>query len=447
MPLSTTASTPHSIWPFVPARMTVDLSHAEGRTLYLTNGTAILDAAGGAIVSNVGHGRREVADAAAAAMTSMTYAVPPFVTPERTRLVERLRRAWLPPHLTRVWLASGGSEAGDAAIKLAIQHFQASGETKRTKIIGREISYHGTTALTLAVGGHVARKAGFESVMPPVLRVPTPYALRSPLGRNHPDFDIHAAKALEELIEREGPETIAAFVGEPLNGSSGGAIEPGPRYWPMVEEICRRHGILIVSDEVMVGFGRTGKPFAAEHYGLKPDIMFAGKGLAGGYAPIVGVYATDEVVAPLAARGEALMFYTYGAHPGACAAADKVLEIMEREDLVKRAAEKGAALGERLEAVLGQHPNIAEIRGRGLLRAIEIVKDRETLEPFPLEAQMTGRIVGAGLKEGVFYYGGGTGAVRDIICVGPAFTVEDAELDRIADTLKIAIDKTIAATK
>ncbi len=436
-----------SPWPFVPARVSIDLSHAEGRTLYLRNGGSILDASGGAIVSNIGHGRKEVADACAAAMVSMSYAVPPFSTPERLRLVERLRRAWLPPHLTRVWLASGGSEAGDAAIKLAIQHFQAKGETKRVKIIGREISYHGTTALTLAVGGHVARKAGFESVMPHVLHVPTPYALRSPLGRNHPDFDIAAAKALEETILREGPDTIAAFVGEPLNGSSGGAIEPGPRYWPMVQEICRRHGILIVSDEVMVGYGRTGKRFACEHYGLEPDIMFAGKGLAGGYAPIVGVFATDAVVAPLAEKGEALMFYTYGAHPGACAAADKVLEIMEREDLVARSATKGDALGARLEAALGQHPNIAEIRGRGLLRAIEIVKDRETLERFPVEAGMTGRVVAAGLKEGVFFYSGGTGAIRDIVCMGPAFTVEDGELDRIAETLKVAVDKAVASMK
>lgn len=436
-----------SLWPFVPARVSIDLTHAEGRTLYTKGGGAILDAAGGAIVSNIGHGRREVGEAAAAAMTSMTYAVPPFVTPERTRLVERLRKSWLPPHLTRVWLASGGSEAGDAAMKLALQHFRARGNTTRTKIIGREISYHGTTALTLAVGGHVARKVGFESVMPAMPHAPTPYALRAPGGRNDPDFDIAAAKALDELIEREGPETIAAFVGEPINGSSGGAIEPGPRYWPMVQEICRRHGILLIIDEVMVGFGRTGKPFASEHFDIRADIMFAGKGLAGGYAPIVGVFATDEVVAPLAEKGEALMFYTYGGHPGACAAADKVLEIMERENLVARSAEKGEALGRRLQAALGQHPNVAEIRGRGLFRGIEIVKDRETLERFPVEAAVTGRVVAAGLKEGVFFYGGGTGAVRDIVCLGPAFTVEDAELDRMAETLKIAIDKAVASTK
>jgi adenosylmethionine-8-amino-7-oxononanoate aminotransferase len=438
---------PDSLWPFVPSPRAIDVTHAEGRTLYTREGGTILDATGGAIVSNIGHGRREVAEACAAAMVSMSYAVPPFITPERTRLVERLRRYWLPPHLTRVWLASGGSEAADAACKLALQHFHAKGETSRTKIIGREISYHGTTALTLAVGGHVARKVGFESVMPDMPHAPTPYALRSPLGRNRPDFDIAAAQGLEDVILREGPETIAAFICEPINGSSGGAIMPGPRYWPKVQEICRRHGVLIISDEVMTGFGRTGKRFAAEHFGLEADIMVSGKGLAGGYAPICGVFATDAVVAPLAEKGLAPMFYTYSGHPGACAAADKVLEIMERENLVARSAEKGEALHARLNAALGQHPNVAEVRGRGLFAGIEIVRDRDTLEQFPLEAGVTQRVVGAGLAQGVFFYAGGTGVVRDIVCVGPAFTVEDAELDRIAETLKHAIDKAVAGAK
>lgn len=435
---------PDNLWPFVPSSRVIDVSHAEGRTLHLSNGGAVLDASGGAIISNIGHGRREVAEASAAALERMSYAIPPFSTPERKRLIERLRRYWLPPHLTRVWLASGGSEAMDAACKIAIQHFYAKGETTRTKIIGRDISYHGTTALTLAVGGHVGRKAGFESVLPDVLRAPTPYALRSPLGRNHPDFDIAAAQALEDVILAAGPETVAAFVCEPITGSSGGAIMPGPRYWPMVQEICARHGVLIVSDEVMVGFGRTGKRFAAEHFDLKADIMVAGKGLAAGYAPICGVFATDAVVAPLAERGMAPMYYTYSGHPASCAVADKVLEIMEREDLVMRSAEKGEALRERLHAALGQHPHVAEIRGQGLFFGFEIVANRDTLEMFPAEAAMTQRIVYEGLNEGIYFYSGGTGAVRDIICIGPAFTVTDTELDEIAEKLKRAIDRAVA---
>ena len=443
--LSKDAYMSDSLWPFVPSSRVIDVDYAEGRTLHLSNGGTILDASGGAICSNIGHGRREVAEAAAIAMERMSYAIPPFSTPERRRLVERLQRYWLPPHLTRVWLASGGSEAMDAACKIALQHFRAKGEGQRTKIIGRDISYHGTTALTLAVGGHVARKVGYESVLPDILRAPTPYALRSPLGRNHPDFDIAAAQALEDVILAAGPETVAAFVCEPITGSSGGALMPGPRYWPMVQEICARHGVLIVSDEVMVGFGRTGKRFAAEHFDLKADIMVAGKGLAAGYAPICGVFASDAVVAPLAEKGMAPMFYTYSGHPASCAAADKVLEIMGREELVERSAEKGEALRERLQAALGQHPNVAEIRGQGLFFGFEIVADRDTLEMFPEKAAMTQRIVAEGVKQGVFFYSGGTGAVRDIICVGPAFTVEDHELDRIAETLKRAIDAAVGA--
>lgn len=431
-------------WPFIPAARVFEISHAKGAYLVTRDGRRILDAAGGAVIVNIGHGRREVAEAAAEAMVSMSYAVPPFVTPERTRLVDRLRSAWLPDHLTRIHLSSGGSEAADAACRLAVQHFHAKGETARGKIIGRDISYHGTTALTLGVGGHTARRTGFESLFPPMPHAPTPYALRSPLGRDHTDFDIAAAEALDRIITEEGPETVAAFIAEPITGSSGGALMPGPRYWPMVQEICRRHGVLLITDEVMVGFGRTGARFACEHFDLKPDIMVSGKGLAGGYAPIVGVFATDAVVAPLAERNDALMFYTYGGHPAACATADKVLEIMEREALVARSAEKGEKLGSLLRDRLGDHPHVAELRGKGLFWAAEIVKDRETLERFPAEAQLTARITGAGLRDGVFFYSGGTGEVRDIVVLGPPLIVDDSDLELMADVLVRSIDRAVA---
>lgn len=440
-----TQDTTRPSWPFVPAARVVDITHAKGCTLYTKEGGEILDAAGGAIVSNIGHGRPEVGEAAAAAMTSLSYAVPPFVTPERARVMERLRRAWLPEKLTRAYLASGGSEAVDAACRLAVQHFRAKGDTKRWKIVSRDISYHGTTLFTLGVSGHAARKEGFEKLIPHMPQVPAPYSLRAPGGRHDPDYDIAAAQALEDTILREGPDSVAAFLAEPITGSSGGALMPGPRYWPMVREICDRHGVLLITDEVMVGFGRTGKRFACEHFGFVPDIMVSGKGFAGGYAPIAGVFASDEVVEPLVESGQSLMFYTYGAHPGACAAADKVLQIMEEENLVARAAEKGAALAARLEAVLGQHPNVAEIRGEGLFRAIEIVKDRETLERFPESAAVAQHVLISGLMRGVFFYAGGTGAVRDIVCLGPAFIVGDGDLDRMAETLKLAIDDAVSA--
>lgn len=221
-------------WPFVPAPRVIDITHAKGCTLYTRDGGEILDAAGGAIVSNIGQGRPEVGEAMAAAMTSLSYAVPPFVTPERTRVMERLHRAWLPANLTRGYFASGGSEAVDAACRLAVQHFRAKGDTKRWKIVSRDISYHGTTLFTLGVAGHVARKKGFEELIPHMPQVPTPYSLRAPGGRHDPDYDLKAAQALEDTILREGPETVAAFLAEPITGSSGGALMPGARYWPKV---------------------------------------------------------------------------------------------------------------------------------------------------------------------------------------------------------------------
>ncbi len=432
------------LWPFVPTGRVVEVVRAEGVWLELADGTRILDAAGGAIAASIGHGRKEVAAAAADAMSDMGYIVPTFLTPQRERLVERLTRHWLPKHLTRVHFSSGGSEAADAAIRLARMHHIATDNESRWKIIGREPSYHGATALTLAAGGHHARQKGFEPYSASFPKVPAPYSLRSPLGRHHPDEDLRCAKALEETILREGPETVAGFLVESMTGSSGGALQPGPRYWPEVQRICHEHGVLLIVDEVMTGFGRTGEKFGCDHFDVKPDIMFAGKGLTAGYAPLAGIYTTEDVVAPLAARGESLMFYTYGGHPGACAAADTVLEILERDDLVARAATQGNKLKALLEDRLGEHPHVAEIRGRGLLLGIELVADRETLELFPAEAGITNAVVGCGLREGAFFYPGGTGAVRDVICLGPAFTVSDDELEMIADRLLRAVDAATA---
>jgi adenosylmethionine-8-amino-7-oxononanoate aminotransferase len=190
----------------------------------------------------------------------------------------------------------------------------------------------------------------------------------------------------------------------------------------------------------MTGFGRTGRPFAVEHWDLVPDILVSGKGLTGGYAPMGGVFATDEVVAPLAARREAPMFYTYSGHPAACAAADVVLDILEREDLVARAARVGQQLKDRLTK-LEAHPHVAQVRGVGLLLGIELVRDPDTLEPFPAEARITDRVVGAGFRRGVFFYPGGSGAARDVITLGPPFVIGDSEVETIAQVLEDAIDE------
>jgi adenosylmethionine-8-amino-7-oxononanoate aminotransferase len=355
------------------------IARTEGVYLIAADGRKILDAAGGAIVANIGHGRREVAEAFARASSEVTYVVPPFATESRVRLVERLRERWLPPGITRAMFTSGGSESMDAAIRLARQHHVSAGRTGRWKVIGRELSYHGATLATLAIGGHSKRRAGFEPWLASLPKAPPATAPAVPSARTLVRDRVRDRTA----HQRAKAETIAAFVAEPVVGSTGGAVAPVAEYWPAIVDICRRHGILIIADEVMTGFGRTGKRFAVEHWGVAPDILVGGKGLTGGYAPMGGLFAREEVIEPIAASGDELMFFTYGGHPASCAAAEAVLDILERERLVERAAIMGAKLEQALRERLGSHPHVADIRGRGLPLGVELVRDRATLDPFP----------------------------------------------------------------
>lgn len=429
---------------FVPSGIApFAVDRAEGAYLYTPDGRAILDAAGGAIVVNIGHGRREVALVAARELERLTYAVPPWQVESRTALIERLVDKWLPEGLTRVGFTSGGSESVDAAIRLARQHHVDAGRLGRWKVIGRDVSYHGVTLGALAAGGHARRRAGLEPLLAGFPHAPSHYCLRCPLELEYPSCGAACATDLERIIEEEGPDTVACFIAEPVVGAAGGALVPPAEYWPQIVEICRRHGVLVIADEVMCGFGRTGKRFAVEHFGVAPDILVGGKGLAGGYAPIGGIYTTEEVVAPLAEKGDVLMFYTYGAHPASCAVADKVLEIMEREKLVQRAALLGEHLSARLAKLAG-HPHVGQVRGLGLLHAVEIVSDSETLEPFPSSARLANRVSAAGLERGVFLYPAGSGSPQDVILIGPPFIVEEHEIDTIVDVLEQSIDAAVA---
>jgi adenosylmethionine-8-amino-7-oxononanoate aminotransferase len=442
MAIDTEASRRASFVPGSPAApFAVD--RAEGAYLITLDGQRILDAAGGAIVVNIGHGRSEVAEVAAKALERLTYVVPTFATEAKTRLVQRLTDRWLPEGLTRASFTSGGSESVEAAIRLARLHHVCAGRPDGWKVIGRDLSYHGITLAALAVGGHAARRKGYERLLLDFPKAPAHYCLSCSLGRHSDGCLDQAADKLEEVILREGPDTVAAFIAEPVVGSAGGALVPPDGYWRRVAEICRRYGILLIADEVMCGFGRTGEKFAINHWSVAPDIMVAGKGLAGGYAPIGGVYATEDVMAPISERGEELMFYTFSAHPASCAVADKVLDIMEREDLVARAKTMGELLAKRLSRI-AEHPNVAEIRGLGLMRAVEIVRDRDTLERFPAEERITRRIVAAGLKKGVFFYPAGSGPAQDVIMLGPPFIITEEDIDLMVAVLEESIDSAIS---
>ena len=425
-------------WPFATfaSMPPVRIERAKGAYLYDASGREILDAAGGAIAVNVGHGRLEVANAMRDAAVQCSYAVPPWLTPQRERLIERLLADWLPPGLTRVHLTASGSEGVETLVKIALEYHAACGREQKTKIIARAPSYHGTTLGALAVSGHEARRFGLDHALPAMPDVPAPYALRCP------DADVggYCLRALKERIHREDPQTVAGILAEPIVGASGGALVPPDGYWQAVRALCDEHDILLLTDEVMCGFGRTGTRFALDRWGVEPDVMVAGKGLGGGYAPITGVYGTEAVAEALQQAGMNVMFHTFAAHPAACAAADKVLEILDRECLVEHAAKTGETLKARLAEALADHPHVAEVRGAGLLIGVEVVENRESLARYRADERVTTRITSSAYRRGVSFYPGGTGAQRDIVMIGPPFNIGEREVGRIVETLVAAVD-------
>lgn len=437
---------------FVPdRRVALDVVGGDGCYLTTRQGERILDAAGGAVVVNVGHGRADLARAFAETAAATGYVVPVFSTEARLRLIDRLRSRWLPPGEWYIAFGSGGSEAMDMAIRLARQHHLSAGRPERWRVLGRDLSYHGTTLATLAVGGHRSRRAGFEPWLIDELtdqpRAPAHYCLRCPLGKVYPECQVACADAVERTILEAGPETVAAFAVEPIVGSNAGALVPPDEYLPRVAEICRKHDVLLISDEVMTGYGRTGTRFGVDHWGVVPDILVGGKGLTSGYAPLAVVCAQRHVVQPIADAGDGLMFFTYGAHSGCCAVADKVLQVLEEEELLERVAPRGRQLEQQLRAALGEHPHVGEIRGRGLLWGIELVADRETLEAFSVETGLVDKVVAAGLGDGVFFYPGGNDPARHVICLGPPFVLGDREIDTIVRVLESSIDAAVSRVK
>ena len=431
-------------WPFLKQSWGIEFERSEGAYLYTKDGEKVLDAAGGAIVSNIGYGREEVADAIARAVKNNSYVLPPFLTPEREALLDELREYWLPSHLTRIHLSSGGSEANESGVKLAIQYQASRGQPEKNIILTRSLSYHGTTLNMSGISGHAARKRGLESYVPEPTTIETPYPLRCPLGSHHPEAKNYYLENLRNTIERIGSNNIAALLMEPINGSSGGAIYPPEGYWKEAQEILRENDILLIADEVMTGFGRVGEDFASNLYDIEPDILIAGKGMGGGYAAIGGTYSTDRIADSIQAAGYEVMFHTFAALPQSCAASAEVLKILREENLCQKVPSLGEKILDQLNSEIGQHPHVAEIRGKGLLIGIEIVEDKSSLKPFDESKKITNQVLAKGLEKGVFLYPGGTGEYRDIICLGPAFIIGDAEINLMVKALKESIDQVVS---
>jgi adenosylmethionine-8-amino-7-oxononanoate aminotransferase len=423
---------------------------ASGSTIVDAQGREYLDAAGGAVVVGVGHGRESIARVLAEQAGRLAYAHGSAFTSEPLEAYAREIGPRLPVDGPAIYPVSGGSEAIETALKLARAYHLARGQADRWIVYSRWGSYHGNTLGALDLSGRRPLRQPYEAWLGRFRHVSAAYPYRAGEPDSHALGDaVELAAELDRAFEMDGPGTVAAFVAEPIVGATLGAVVPPDDYWPRITEVCRRHGVLLIADEVMTGFGRTGRWFGLDHWGARADILVAAKGASSGYWPFGFVAASDEVHAAVIGAGGFTHGFTYSHAPSGAAVAREVLRILEDESLVEASAAKGERLHALLKERLGDHPGVGGIRGRGLLVGIELVADRATHAPVPRAHRLTEAVVRAARDRGVLLYSGtGTanGVDGDTILLGPPFVITDDELVRIASTLRESIDEGFAKT-
>jgi adenosylmethionine-8-amino-7-oxononanoate aminotransferase len=423
-----------------------------GEGLYIIDsaGKRYLDASGGAAVSCLGHGHPAVVAAIQEQAAALAYAHTGFFTsPPAEELGARLV-AGAPGGLSRVYFTSGGSEAVEAALKMARQYFVEIGQPQRRHVIARWQSYHGNTLGALSVGGNRARREVFAPLLLDVAHISPCFAYRFQRdGESLAEYGRRVADELEAEIQRLGADTVAAFVAETVVGATAGAVPPVPGYFARIREICDRYGVLLILDEVMCGMGRTGTRHACEQEGIAPDLLVIAKGLGGGYQPIGAVLVSATVYDAFATgSGRFQHGHTYLGHPVACAAALAVQKVIDAEGLLARVRVRGARLVEMLRARFGSHPHVGDIRGRGLFLALELVRERASKEPFDPKRALHAAVKREAMARGLLVYPmGGTidGERGDHVLVAPPFVVAEADLAVIVERLGEAVDAAIAA--
>jgi adenosylmethionine-8-amino-7-oxononanoate aminotransferase len=414
-------------------------------------GKSYIDASGGAAVSCLGHGHPRVVRAIQEQAAKLAYAHTGFfTTASAEELADRLIEG-APAGIERVYFVSGGSEAIEAALKLARQYFIETGQPSRHRFISRRQSYHGNTLGALAVGGNMWRRAPYAPLLMDVSLISPCFAYHfKGDDESEEQYGARAAGELEAEIQRLGPETVAAFIAEPVVGATAGAVTAVPGYFKRIREICDRYDVLLILDEVMCGMGRTGTLFACTQEGISPDIAVVAKGLGGGYQPIGAMLASGKIYDAIARGSGTFMHgHTYMGHPMACAAGLAVLETIREEQLLDNVKAMGARLRERLTARFGNHPHVGDVRGRGLFEAIEIVADRAAKRPFDPARQLHARIKSEAMARGLMVYPmGGTidGREGDHVLVAPPYIVTPEQIDTIVERLGDAVDAALAAS-
>lgn len=416
----------------------------DGPYLIDRDGKRYLDGSGGAAVSCIGHGHPAVVDAVREQVARLEYAHTSFFTSEPAEALADDLIAHAPTGLSHVYFVSGGSEAVEAALKMVVQYFGEIGQPQKNRIIARWQSYHGNTIGALAAGGNRWRRRQFAALLPDMSHIPECYAYR---GQRRDEtleaYGLRMADMLEAEILRLGADRVAAFIAEPVVGATMGAVTAAPGYFRRIREICDRHQILLILDEVMCGMGRTGTLHACEQEGVAPDIEVVAKGLGAGYQPIGAVLVHRRVVEAI--RDGSGFFqhgHTYLGHPVACAAALAVQRVIREEGLLARVRSLGERLDQLLQQQLGTHPNVGDIRGRGLFRGIELVADRDTRAPLAPALRVHARIKNAAMERGLLCYpmsGTIDGEQGEHVLLAPPFTLTDEQVEQLAERMAQAI--------
>ncbi|MBM7703186.1 aspartate aminotransferase family protein [Metabacillus iocasae] len=411
------------------------ISHGKGVYLYDKDGNKYLDASSGAVTASIGHGVQGVVEAIMEQAQKVAFVYRSQFTSEPAEELAEKLCSLSHDHFQWAFFVNSGTEATETAMKIALQHWQEQGQPLKTKVLSRWMSYHGITLGALSMSGHAGRRSRFVPLLEEFPSVSAPYCYRCPLQKSYPSCQLACAKELERIIKRIGTDHIAAFITEPIIGAAGAAVTPPDGYYEEIREICDKYNILWIADEVMTGIGRTGEMFAYEHWSVKPDIITLGKGLSAGYTPIAVTMATASVVEPIL-RGSKLIMsgHTLSANPLSAATALSVINYIEEHQLVKAAKKKGDYLIKALHHIQSQSRLIGDVRGKGLLIGIEIVKDKESKESFSPLMNITSQIVKKAQSKGLLLYpaqAGIDGIDGDAVMIAPPFTITDDEMEEL----------------
>jgi adenosylmethionine-8-amino-7-oxononanoate aminotransferase len=424
------------------------LAYGEGIYLFDTEGRRYIDASGGPVLVNIGHGVSEVVEAIARQAGRTAYIHATMFTSQAIEDYSDALAEVTPLLDPRFFYLCSGSEATETAIKFARQLQVDRGEPRRYQVISRWSSYHGTTLGALALSGRPGLRSLYLPMLQDMPHIPPPYCYRCPFGLDYPACGIRCATYLEDQIKILGAETVAAFIAEPISGASLAAAVPPPEYWPLIRSICDQYGLILIDDEVMTGFGRAGRWFAIETWDVTPDVITMAKGAAGGYWPLsITAVKSEHVRVIQRQQGDFVHGGTFSHHVVGAAAGLATLRYLQKHNLVAASASKGEQLKAKLEAALGEHPHVGDIRGRGLMLGLEFVADRDTKEPFPPQGRLAHRLGDAAFERGLILYPGqGTvdGVRGDHIMLAPPFIVTEQQMDDIVATLGEALQATLA---